>query len=707
MRRFIRIAGISLAALISLLIIAVVMLTHYVNPNDYKAEIMSSAHKATGRNLSISGNISLSFFPWLGVNVQKIQLSNPEGFKVQNFASAEEAEIKLRLLPLLFGKIELGSLVLNGVELNLIENSSSTNNWSDLQAQEEPTSTSTATQKSESSPSFELINIENVAIHNAHIRYTDSQQNTLDFTQVDFDSSNIGMRQSFPVSLSLSFNQKAPARQIQFNGKAQVYIDPENQVYQIQSLNSDGTFSANPIKLLPFHAEANLKLDLKKKQWLLDKLKASIGQLQLNTKAQGTLNEFSAKGIASIPSFNAQNLLQQISPTTQFKNAQALKQVSANFDYSVQNSTLNIPNLKLTADQSQINANLSYAFGVAPAINFDVNADKINLDQYQTSTSAKTKTAENSSYFIQTALAAPASVKNSTLLPLSTLRGLAWKGKVQIAQLIYSGISFQKVMASTVAQSNTISINPLSALVHQGTVSGSLSVNLQSNTPSWNISLNLNKLNLDKALANGDKNSKLSGLLSLNTRLNTLGNTTSALLNNLQGSGNLSLVKGVLKGVDVNYWLKQGVSFLDKGLKNGLGKLLLDAKTNTNQTPFEDMQASFTIYNGVLNNQDLKLTSSDFFAKGNGSINLPQQSINYRVFAALNPSSKQILSKALTSNQQIPILITGSLDNPKVQLDMAVLTKSLLQNELKNQVLKPITLPGGAVTNILGKILTP
>jgi AsmA protein len=58
-----------LLAIIALLL-AYVML--FVNPNDFKDELKSVALEKANVNLRLDGDISWSFFPWLGLGLEDI-----------------------------------------------------------------------------------------------------------------------------------------------------------------------------------------------------------------------------------------------------------------------------------------------------------------------------------------------------------------------------------------------------------------------------------------------------------------------------------------------------------------------------------------------------------------------------------------------------------------------------------------------------------
>jgi AsmA protein len=97
MRTFIKIV----VFLIVIVIAGLIALPFFINPNDYKDEISREVEKVTGRNLTLQGDIGLSVFPWLALELGPLSLSNAEGFKSDTFAKVQAAEIRIKLIPLL------------------------------------------------------------------------------------------------------------------------------------------------------------------------------------------------------------------------------------------------------------------------------------------------------------------------------------------------------------------------------------------------------------------------------------------------------------------------------------------------------------------------------------------------------------------------------------------------------------------------------
>ena len=124
---------VGLAGLVALIVIAVVLISLLVDPNDYKDNIAKAVNNATGRTLAIDGSLELSVFPWLGVSLPGMTLSNARGFGDMPFARISGARVGVKLMPLIIRKsLKMDKVALNGLILNLEKNAQGRSNWEDF-----------------------------------------------------------------------------------------------------------------------------------------------------------------------------------------------------------------------------------------------------------------------------------------------------------------------------------------------------------------------------------------------------------------------------------------------------------------------------------------------------------------------------------------------------------------------------------------------
>jgi AsmA protein len=120
------------ATLLLLVVVAAIALPLLFDANNLRGEIAKAAKDKTGRTLVI-GNLHLSAFPWLKVKLDDLTFSNAPGFGETPMLTVKHAEAGVKLLPLLRDKrVEVDTVVLDGVHAELAVNEAGVSNWQDL-----------------------------------------------------------------------------------------------------------------------------------------------------------------------------------------------------------------------------------------------------------------------------------------------------------------------------------------------------------------------------------------------------------------------------------------------------------------------------------------------------------------------------------------------------------------------------------------------
>lgn len=130
MKFFLKIA----AGLLVLLLLTVVIVVTVVDPNDYKQQIQDQTKKSINRDLTITGDLGWSLYPLLGFQSGQVTLYNSSEFEEKILLNVQEASISINVLPLFSGQLEVGEIILDGVEFNLITNKDGSSNLDNLQA---------------------------------------------------------------------------------------------------------------------------------------------------------------------------------------------------------------------------------------------------------------------------------------------------------------------------------------------------------------------------------------------------------------------------------------------------------------------------------------------------------------------------------------------------------------------------------------------
>ena len=93
MAKLVKVILIIAAAFVGVGLIASIAIALFFDPNDYRDGIESVVEKNTGREFSIEGDISLTVFPWLALEVGQTSFGNAEGFGSEPMLSFESARM--------------------------------------------------------------------------------------------------------------------------------------------------------------------------------------------------------------------------------------------------------------------------------------------------------------------------------------------------------------------------------------------------------------------------------------------------------------------------------------------------------------------------------------------------------------------------------------------------------------------------------------
>jgi uncharacterized protein involved in outer membrane biogenesis len=104
--------GIGLLALIVLLVAGILVAPSFVDWNAYKGRIAAEVRKATGRELSIDGDIGLSLLPRPALSVGNVRLANAPDGSEPTMVALDSLLVQIAALPLLQGRLQVNRIVL-------------------------------------------------------------------------------------------------------------------------------------------------------------------------------------------------------------------------------------------------------------------------------------------------------------------------------------------------------------------------------------------------------------------------------------------------------------------------------------------------------------------------------------------------------------------------------------------------------------------
>lgn len=270
------------------------------------------------------------------------------------------------------------------------------------------------------------------------------------------------------------------------------------------------------------------------------------------------------------------------------------------------------------------------------------------------------------------------------------LSALTIKGKGKISDLTIDKFKLSQIASTINIQQQKINLNPINANLYNGSASGTLSMNFQPGTPSYQLNADFKGVNAAQFFQDTIGVSRMSGSAYATLALTTSGQDGPSLTKNLDGNVSFDLRDGEVKGFDIPFLMKWATAVFEKDKVKG---------HVSGNSRFSTLKGSAVINNGVLNNNDLLFLSEAYKVTGGGQVNLNTEMVNYKVL--IDPLKTET---PIVKNIQeilaggIPVIIKGKWDSLNYQPDMAALIAARAQAIIK----APMEIPTAPIKILQG-----
>jgi AsmA protein len=776
MGKLLKILAAVAGVLVLLLVAAAVIIPLVVDPNDYKEEIVTKVKEATGRDLKIQGDIGLSVFPWLGLELGAVELSNAQGFGEAPFAAVSEAAVRVKIRPLLDKRLEADTVTLKGLRLNLAKAKDGRTNWDDLTAAGKPTEPK-AEKKAEAAPAgapLAALAIGGIEITDARLSWQDEvtgQQFVVE--QLNLETGTVVPGRPVELELAFQVESKAPALRAGLRLTGSPLLDMDKQRVTIEKLlleldaqgemlqgkeakvrlesgvdldlaaqtlalkglrlNGSDISPVAGLTLSRVDLSGDPQVDLAKQSLAIDKLLLEVGaegellqgeplaarlesgvalDMMAQTLALGGLQlkvadlvisgDLKGSSIMEAPAFSGDIRLAEFDlrkllaarrlPVPETADPNVLSKVAFATGLKASDKGVALGNLKLTLDDSTLEGNLSVKEFAKPAIAFHLAVDAIDLDRYlpppaereqeparaEAPKAAPTDAPKVADTPKAAAKAAPGA--EPELLPVETLRQLNVDGLFRVGRLKVKKLKMQDAEVSVKAREGHIQVGQQIKQFYDGSLQGRTLIDVRGAEPQLQVEENLAGVQAGPLLKDYMGEDKLTGVGRFQAKLDTRGNTDSALRKNLGGDLSLRFENGAVKGINVAQVIRENWAKVQ-------GQPVV-ASSEPQQTDFSELSGTAQISKGVLTNQDLMAKSPLLRIDGKGQVDLVQETLDYTLTTTIVGSLEGQGGKEITDlkGAPVPVRLSGPLADPKPSVNMEELAQRLAKTKVKEKV---------------------
>lgn len=661
---------------IGLLAIAVAAITFVVisPPTDLiRREIVAQVKSATGRDLSIAGESSFTFFPTLGVRARDVSLSAPPGMGGEPLLTAASLDIGVRLLPLLGQDIVVDRLVLNQPVFALRVDAQGRKSWDMAAAQSLPP-----------------------------VRLAQAGGGTLtDFTAGNELSQGAGGQSGARAQMSelagLSLGD------IRIDDGTVLYSDERSgSAYRIDAINAQAGLASigQPLEAKGSVMWAREKIDFDGMLTVpQDLLQERPAKLALNLKGK----PFSASYDGSVmlrEALNAEGAVTGNAASlralakwlgTELPPAPGFGEVSVAGQLRASAAAVRLSDAHLALDGATATGTIGVTTsGARPHVAADLKVSGLDLGNYMTSgggASPRARRQPPSATAVPPppAAAAPAPpsgpqsiedllqrpgprVKGYTqragwsdeALDLATLGLVDVDAKLSVADLTYGDLRVDASELSLALKDRVLRTTFEEVRLYQGRGKGFFALDGTGAEAVVGTNFQVSGIAAQPLLKDTAGIDWLAGTGDVTLALSGHGASQAAIVGSLNGKSDFAVRNGAIIGFN----LGGAVRALSDGK-------IPDFKSSpAEKTDFSELTGSFVITNGVAKNDDLRLASPLLRASGAGTVDLNQRSLDYVVRPKVVASLAGQGGKTDLTGLEVPLHITGSWEDPAIEPDI-------------------------------------
>lgn len=289
------------------------------------------------------------------------------------------------------------------------------------------------------------------------------------------------------------------------------------------------------------------------------------------------------------------------------------------------------------------------------------------------------------------------------------LNALTLNGDLAISDLQANGMKISNLKTPLKLEKSVLNLSAVSANLYGGIVNGSIQVNAASEPADVSVNYDMKGTDITAMTRDLGVKQNFSGKLNMkgNLRFKSYPEKKQ-LTRSMSGTAAMNIHNGALLGVDLAFWYNTGIGLLKSKnvtqLALGAVQAVAGATTNTGKTDFIGAWANFNLNGGLITNKDLNVYTAQVYGLGAGTINLVNETIDYRFnISGVSKNGNEYKP----AGQNIPLIISGSISNPKMNVDVGASIGNVIQNLTQPQNAAPASQQqkGGLGGQLLQQIL--
>jgi AsmA protein len=606
-------------AIIMVLFFGVVAVAPFFIPIDaYRARLIDGVKQATGRDLTIAGDVSVSVFPHLGLDADDVSLANPPGSASPDMIRLGRLEVRLKLLPLLRGRVVIRRFVLTNPVIALEVEADGRPNWvfggtagstAASQAPAAPTTPQSRQAAASGADALASLRLKDIRLVNGTVTYLDRRNSTHQaITEIGMTLALPGLDQPFKATgAGVWHDQKLTLTASADKPNAALRGGTSPIAVTLSGAPVSFDLKGNLTGATPPHFAGTLDL-------AMPSVRNFAGWIGTSLDMPGTgPGPFELKGAIDVAG-----------PKARFSDA-----------------TLRLDGIHA---QGQLSLDTS---GPRPAVAGQLTVDRLDLNPYLPPPEEPAALPGSSAVPTPDA-GQPGGGWSTRPIDLSPLQGADADLSLSTGGLVYRRVTLGATTLDVHLHGGRLEADLTHLAAYQGFGQGSVTLDGSGPMPALQARFHLTQMQLGPLLQDVSRFDRLSGTGTVDLSLTTTGRNEQEMIGNLDGTGGLSLTNGTFRGFNLFAMVRN------------LAASVTPIGESADVTKISSATASATIAKGILRNQNLVLQTDALTLSGAGEADLPARTLSYR----LTPHG-------VVGILVVPIDISGPWSHPSYRPDLA------------------------------------
>ena len=563
-----------IAGVIVLCVIGVVILLYSYDFNDLKPVISKAVYDATGRELVIGSNIDLDIGLSPSLVLSNITFQNADWGSRKDMVKVSRFEVKIALLPLIKGNIEVRRFILEDPDILIETNKAGRANFEFEKAKKVPVAESkpAVTEQGQKEVTLPALTINELEIINGILTYRDGKTGKTEKVTLKKLTAGIkGLENPITFDLSGAYNNEP--------------FGLSGTLGSIKSINDPDIKWPVDVAVKAFGTSESIK-----------------GSIKDPMEQKGINIDFSAK-------IDDWNKLSKVAGQ-EIPVRDALS-VSGNIVDSAPKS-YQISGLKISLGKSQIDGSIGMNLaGKVPFINASLSSKVLDLRSLMPENKASEKSAEKAKNKEGTH---PENEKifSSDPLPLDSLKLVNGRFEIRFDKIIMPQMVINNLVADTTMNNGNLTVKPFMANMGGGSINLVAGLLSKGNTADMSTVINVKDFEIADMLAEAVSNASLEGRINADIDIKGRGNSVAAIMAGLNGFTRVIMSDGKIDNKIIDK--------LGGDMSKNILRLLNPSIDQKKYTTFKCMVTRFDIQDGIADATAFALDTSMMSVVGEGAL---------------------------------------------------------------------------------------